>query len=39
VVLGRISTVAGFDYRQCAQAAVDGFLAVYAKPAHPMSPQ
>jgi hypothetical protein len=31
VVLGRISTVATFDYRECARAAVDGFLAVYGK--------
>jgi AcrR family transcriptional regulator len=31
VVLGRISTVPGFDYRECARAAVDGFLAVYGK--------
>jgi AcrR family transcriptional regulator len=32
VVLGRISTVAGFDYHECARAAVDGFLSVYGKP-------
>ena len=26
---GRISTLADFDYRECARAAVDGFLAVH----------
>jgi AcrR family transcriptional regulator len=31
MVVGRISTVTGFDYRECARAAVDGFLAVYSK--------
>lgn len=31
VLLGRLSTVADFDYRECANAAVDGFLAVYGK--------
>ncbi len=33
VVAGRISTLADFDYRDCARAAVDGFLAVHRKPA------
>jgi AcrR family transcriptional regulator len=31
LVLGRLSTVADFDYRTCAEAAVDGFLATHAK--------
>ncbi len=31
VLLGRLSTVADFDYRECATGAVDGFLAVYGK--------
>ncbi|MCW2649392.1 MAG: hypothetical protein QOE41_847 [Mycobacterium sp.] len=31
VLLGRLSTVTDFDYRECANAAVDGFLAVYGK--------
>ena len=31
VVLGKISTLADFDYRKCARAAVDGFLATHAK--------
>jgi AcrR family transcriptional regulator len=31
VVLGKISTLADFDYRECARAAVDGFLATHAK--------
>ncbi|MEW5813555.1 MAG: TetR/AcrR family transcriptional regulator [Actinomycetota bacterium] len=31
LVFGRISTVAGFDYRATAVAAVDGFLAVSAR--------
>ena len=36
VLLGKLSTIAGFDYRECANASVDGFLAVYAKqPATP----
>jgi hypothetical protein len=26
MVVGRISTVSGFDYRECARAAVGGFL-------------
>jgi hypothetical protein len=29
LVAGRISTLADFDYRQCASAAVDGFLAAH----------
>mgnify|MGYP001806183973 CR=1 FL=1 len=29
LVVGRISTLADFDYRKCASAAVDGFLAVH----------
>jgi hypothetical protein len=28
VVLGRLSTLPDFDYRECARAAVDGFLHV-----------
>lgn len=28
MVVGRLSTVSGFDYRECARAAVDGFLDV-----------
>ena len=28
VVLGRLSTLPDFDYRECARAAVDGFLYV-----------
>ncbi|KUH84716.1 TetR/AcrR family transcriptional regulator [Mycobacterium sp. IS-1556] len=31
LVLGKLSTVADFDYRACAEAAVDGFLATHAK--------
>jgi AcrR family transcriptional regulator len=31
LILGRLSTVADFDYRGCAEAAVDGFLATHAK--------
>jgi AcrR family transcriptional regulator len=31
LILGRLSTVADFDYRSCAEAAVDGFLATHAK--------
>lgn len=31
VVLGKLSTIAEFDYRECANAAVDGFLAVHRK--------
>jgi AcrR family transcriptional regulator len=32
IVLGKLSTVVDFDYRECARAAVDGFLATHAKP-------
>ena len=32
LVVGRISTLADFDYRECARKAVDGFLAVHRKP-------
>ena len=32
VVLGKLSTLAGFDYQECARAAVDGFLHVYGRP-------
>jgi AcrR family transcriptional regulator len=31
LILGRLSTLADFDYRTCAEAAVDGFLATHAK--------
>jgi AcrR family transcriptional regulator len=31
LVLGKLSTFADFDYRRCAEAAVDGFLATHAK--------
>lgn len=31
LILGKLSTVADFDYRSCAQAAVDGFLATHAR--------
>ena len=31
LVVGRISTLADFDYRDCARKAVDGFLAVHRK--------
>lgn len=31
LVVGRISTLADFDYRECARKAVDGFLAVHRK--------
>ncbi|MBV9088618.1 MAG: TetR/AcrR family transcriptional regulator [Mycobacteriaceae bacterium] len=31
VVLGKLSTLADFDYRKCARAAVDGFLATHTK--------
>ena len=39
VVLGKLSTLPDFDYRTCARAAVDGFLATHAKaPADQPSP-
>jgi AcrR family transcriptional regulator len=31
IVLGKLSTLSDFDYRQIAEAAVDGFLATHAK--------
>ena len=31
LILGRLSTLADFDYRSCAEAAVDGFLATHAE--------
>lgn len=31
LILGRLSTVADFDYRRCAEAAVDGFLGTHAR--------
>jgi hypothetical protein len=31
LILGRVSTLADFDYRACAETAVDGFLATQAK--------
>jgi AcrR family transcriptional regulator len=31
LILGKMSTVADFDYRACAEAAVDGFLATHAR--------
>ena len=34
VVLGRLSTLPDFDYRECARAAVDGFLHVQRTPGH-----
>jgi AcrR family transcriptional regulator len=37
LILGRLSTVADFDYRTCAEAAVDGFLATHAKTRPPIS--
>jgi AcrR family transcriptional regulator len=35
IVLGKLSTLADFDYRQVAVAAVDGFLATHAKKPEP----
>ena len=35
LVVGRISTLTDFDYRECARKAVEGFLAVHRKPAPP----
>jgi hypothetical protein len=34
LVLGRLSTLPDFDYRECALAAVDGFLHVQANRAN-----
>ncbi|OBB77274.1 TetR/AcrR family transcriptional regulator [Mycobacterium sp. 852014-52144_SCH5372336] len=31
LILGKLSTVADFDYRACAEASVDGYLATHAK--------
>lgn len=31
LIMGRMSTVADFDYRSCAEAAVDGFIATHAR--------
>ena len=31
MILGKLSTVADFDYRACAEASVDGFLATHAR--------
>jgi len=31
IILGKLSTVADFDYHRCAEAAVDGFLAVHGR--------
>jgi AcrR family transcriptional regulator len=36
LILGRLSTLADFDYHTCAESAVDGFLATHAK-ARPIS--
>ena len=33
ILLGKLSTLAGFDYRECARAAVEGFLATHTKSA------
>jgi AcrR family transcriptional regulator len=33
ILLGKLSTLAEFDYRECARAAVEGFLATHAKTA------
>ncbi len=30
ILLGKLSTLAGFDYRECARAAVEGFLATHS---------
>ncbi|MEZ0362499.1 TetR/AcrR family transcriptional regulator [Mycobacterium sp. pUA109] len=37
IVVGRLSTLADFDYQECARAAVDGFLHVYGRPAADLS--
>jgi len=34
IVLGKLSTLADFDYREIIEAAVDGFLATHAKKPH-----
>jgi AcrR family transcriptional regulator len=39
IVLGKLSTFTGFDYRECANAAVDGFLATHRRqPQRQVSP-
>jgi AcrR family transcriptional regulator len=35
IVLGKLSTLADFDYREIAEAAVDGFLATHSKRPQP----
>lgn len=35
LILGRLSTFADFDFRACAEAAVDGFLATHTKKKQP----
>jgi AcrR family transcriptional regulator len=37
LLLGKLSTLADFDYRECARAAVDGFLATHRKAATDVS--
>ncbi|MGV0792866.1 TetR/AcrR family transcriptional regulator [Mycolicibacterium sp. XJ1819] len=37
LILGKLSTVADFDYHRCAEAAVDGFLATHRKSDPPVS--
>ena len=37
IVLGKLSTLADFDYRECARAAVDGFLATHRRDAGEVS--
>jgi len=37
VVLGRLSTLPDFDYRECAMAAVDGFLHVQRSQSEPLT--
>lgn len=37
LILGKLSTVADFDYRRCAEAAVDGFLATHRRSNPPLS--
>ncbi len=38
IVLGKLSTLTEFDYRNCAQAAVAGFLATQSKTAKDLAP-
>jgi AcrR family transcriptional regulator len=35
IVLGKLSTLTGFDYTTCVRAAVDGFLATHRRPEQP----